>query len=142
MRAPFFKVTGTEIIARHVEQTRYKTKGEKDDVICEKDKQRGKVCRAVDNFRDAVRLFQADMGDTHKEKDEECSRARAVKTVINANDKRHSAAERHRLWERKRLFFCHGFLSCHVESGDGKDKKHGSHEYTGVKNKSDMGTQR
>ena len=142
MRAPFFKVTGTEIIARHVEQTRYKTKGEKDDVICEKDKQRGKVCRAVDNFRDAVRLFQADMGDTHKEKDEECSRARAVKTVINANDKRHSAAERHRLWERKRLFFCHGFLSCHVESGDGKDEKHGSHEYTGVKNKSDMGTQR
>lgn len=142
MRAPFFKVAGAEIIACHIEQPCHKTEGEKDDVICEKDEQRGKVCRAVDNFRDAVRLFQADMGDTHKEKDEECSRARAVKTVINANDKRHGAAEKHCFLERERLFFCHGFLSCHIESGDGKNEKHGSHEYTGVKNKSDMGTQR
>lgn len=110
MRAPFFKVAGAEIIACHIEQPCHKTEGEKDDVICEKDEQRGKVCRAVDNFRDAVRLFQADMGDTHKEKDEECSRARAVKTVINANDKRHGAAEKHCFWKGKGSFSAMDFF--------------------------------
>lgn len=140
MRAPFFKVAGTEIIARHVEQTRHKTEREKDDVICEKDEQRGKVCRAVDNFCDAVRFFQADMSDTHKEKDEKRPCAGTVKTVINTDDKCHGTAEKHRFLERERLFFCHGFLSCHIESSDRKDEKHGGHEYTGIKNESDMGT--
>ena len=81
------------------------------------------------------------MSDTHKEKDEKRPCAGTVKTVINANDKRHGAAEKHRFLERERLFFSHGFLSRYIESSDRKDEKHGGHEYTGVKNEGDVGTE-